>query len=48
MCVCIHLLREEHMCVCLYVPYSGRLSREKTFVNFAVLCLLAKVLSATV
>ena len=28
------------------VPYSGKLSREKTFVNFAVLWLYAKVFSA--
>ena len=29
-----------------YLPYSGKLSREKTFVNFAVLWLYAKVFSA--
>ena len=28
---------------CIYLPYSGKLSREKTFTNFAVLWLLAKV-----
>ena len=28
------------------IPYSGKLSREKTFVNFAVLWLFAKVFSA--
>ena len=27
------------------IPYSGKLSREKTFVNFAVLWLFAKVFS---
>ena len=25
------------------IPYSGKLSRKKTFVNFAVLCLFTKV-----
>ena len=30
------------MCV---LPYSGKLSREKTFVNFAILCLSTKVFS---
>ena len=29
-----------------FVPYSGKLSREKTFVNFAVLWLFAQVFSA--
>ena len=29
-----------------YIPYSGELSRRKTFVNFAVLWLFAKVFSA--
>ena len=28
-----------------YIPYSGKLSREKTFVNFSVLWLFAKVFS---
>ena len=27
----------------MYVPYSGKLSKEKTFANFAVLWLYAKV-----
>ena len=26
-----------------HIPYSGKLLREKTFVNFEVLCLYAKV-----
>ena len=30
----------------IILPYSGKLSREKTFVNFAVLWLFAKVFSA--
>ena len=29
-----------------HLPYSGKLSREKTFVNFVVLWLFAKVFSA--
>ena len=28
------------------IPYSGKLSREKTFVNFAILWLFVKVFSA--
>ena len=29
-----------------HIPYSGKLSREKTFANFTVLWLIAKVFSA--
>ena len=36
-CVVLH-------CV-MYIPYSGKLSREKTFANFAVLWLFMKVFS---
>ena len=32
-------------CLCVCVLYSGKLSREKTFTNFAVLWLFAKVSS---
>ena len=40
-------------CTCMYIHvhvhvYSGKLSREKTFVNFAVLCVSAKVFSVIV
>ena len=34
------------VCVCVYVPYIGKLSREKIFVDFAVLWLFMKVFSA--
>ena len=30
------------------IPYSGKLSREKTFMNFVVLCLFTKVFSAKI
>ena len=32
--------------LCLWIPYSGKLSREKSFVNLPVLCLFVKVFSA--
>ena len=38
LCVVLH-------CV-MYIPYSGKLSREKTFANFVVLWLYAKLFSA--
>ena len=34
------------ICPVMLLPYSGILSREKTFVNFVVLWLFAKVFSA--
>ena len=38
---CVH----EHMVQISAIPYSGKLSREKTFANFEVLWLFTKVFS---
>ena len=41
-----HRNQECAVCSCIQcLPYSGKLSREKTFVNFVVLWLYAKVFS---
>ena len=44
------MTKRQHKCKLKYqtissIPYSGTLSREKTFANFAVLWLFAKVFS---
>ena len=45
----VHIvILHDHYDLAGYIPYSGKLSRAKTFVNFTVLCLLAKVFSAIV
>ena len=46
MCVCVCVW----VCVraCVHVPYSGNLSRVKTFANFTVLAQVVKVLNAKI